>query len=88
MAQTKRTPPRPIEKTKGHMPAILSFNDPKAPVTSGDACHCDMAQSPGTLRAATGDDGINHYWRAAQVEIKDFDHVVTDTEIAHGIEPG
>ena len=38
------------------------------------------------LRAAMGDDVIDHYVRAAEVEIEDFDRVVTDYEIARGFE--
>ena len=35
---------------------------------------------------AMGDDVIDHYARAAEVEIEDFDRVVTDYEIARGFE--
>jgi len=38
------------------------------------------------LRAALGDDVVEHYVRAAEVEIEDFDRVVTDYEIARGFE--
>ena len=38
------------------------------------------------LRAAMGDDVVDHYSRAAEVEIEDFDRVVTDYEIARGFE--
>ena len=38
------------------------------------------------LRAAMGDDVVDHYTRAAEVEIEDFDRVVTDYEIARGFE--
>jgi len=38
------------------------------------------------LRAAMGDEVIDHYARAAEVEIEDFDQVVTDYEIARGFE--
>ncbi|MGC3873220.1 glutamine synthetase family protein [Halomonas sp. GXIMD04776] len=38
------------------------------------------------LRAAMGDDVIDHYVRAAEVELEDFDRVVTDYEIARGFE--
>ena len=38
------------------------------------------------LRAAMGDDAIDHYVRAAEVEIEDFDRVVTDYEVARGFE--
>ncbi|MEE9334251.1 MAG: glutamine synthetase family protein [Granulosicoccaceae bacterium] len=38
------------------------------------------------LRAAFGDDVIDHYSRAAQVEQEEYDLVVTDYEIARGFE--
>lgn len=38
------------------------------------------------LRAAMGDDVVDHYARAAEVEIEDFDRAVTDYEIARGFE--
>jgi glutamine synthetase len=38
------------------------------------------------LRAAMGDDVIDHYARAAEVELEDFNRVVTDYEIARGFE--
>ena len=38
------------------------------------------------LRKALGDDVVDHYVRAAEVEIEDFDRVVTDYEIARGFE--
>jgi glutamine synthetase len=38
------------------------------------------------LRAAMGEDVVDHYTRAAEVEIEDFDRVVTDYEIARGFE--
>ncbi len=38
------------------------------------------------LRAAFGDDIVTHYARAAEVEIDDFNRVVTDYEIARGLE--
>ena len=38
------------------------------------------------LRAALGDDVVDHYTRAAEVEIEDFDRVVTDYEVARGFE--
>ncbi len=38
------------------------------------------------LRAAMGDDVIDHYTRAALWEIEEFDRVVTDYEIARGFE--
>ncbi len=38
------------------------------------------------LRSAFGDDVVDHYVRAAEWEIEDFDRVVTDYEIARGFE--
>ncbi|MDO5758342.1 MAG: glutamine synthetase family protein [Rhodobacterales bacterium] len=38
------------------------------------------------LRAALGDDVVDHYARAAEVEIEGFEAVVTDYEIARGFE--
>ena len=38
------------------------------------------------LRAAMGDDVVEHYTRAAEVEQEEFDKVVTDWEIARGFE--
>lgn len=38
------------------------------------------------LRTAFGDEVITHYARAAEVEIEEFDRVVTDWEIARGFE--
>jgi len=40
----------------------------------------------GMLRAAMGDDVVDHYARAAEWEIEDFNRVVTDYEIARGLE--
>ncbi|MEL6519117.1 MAG: glutamine synthetase, partial [Pseudomonadota bacterium] len=38
------------------------------------------------LRAAMGDDVIDHYTRCAEVEQEEFDAVVTDWEIKRGFE--
>ncbi|MFW8635854.1 glutamine synthetase family protein [Cribrihabitans pelagius] len=38
------------------------------------------------LREAFGEEVVDHYLRAAEVEIEDFDRVVTDYEIARGFE--
>jgi len=38
------------------------------------------------LRAAMGDDVVDHYTRAAEWELEEFDRVVTDWEIARGFE--
>jgi glutamine synthetase len=69
------------------------------PAFSGDAYEGEDGMIPGTLRdahgtlvgsvmlrRAMGDDVIDHYARAAEVEIEDFDRVVTDYEIARGFE--
>ncbi|UXX81791.1 glutamine synthetase family protein [Roseovarius pelagicus] len=70
-----------------------------SPPFKGDAYSGNEGMIPGTLRdaretltgsamlrAAMGDDVIDHYARAAEVEIEDFDRVVTDYEIARGFE--
>lgn len=69
------------------------------PPTIGDAYQGDTGMIPGSLRdardalygsemlrAAIGDAAVDHYARAAEVEIEDFDRVVTDYEIARGFE--
>jgi len=38
------------------------------------------------LRAALGDDVVDHYTRAAEVEQEDFDRVVTEYELQRGFE--
>ncbi|HLW28981.1 MAG TPA: glutamine synthetase family protein [Kiloniellales bacterium] len=38
------------------------------------------------LRAAMGDDVVEHYARAAEVEMEDFDRVITGYELARGFE--
>nr|WP_309502642.1 glutamine synthetase family protein [uncultured Roseovarius sp.] len=70
-----------------------------SPPFKGDAYSGDEGMIPGTLRdarqtlkgsdmlrAAMGDDVVDHYVRAAEVEIEDFDRIVTDYEIARGFE--
>ncbi|WP_127557218.1 glutamine synthetase family protein [Nioella ostreopsis] len=65
----------------------------------GDAYEGDVGHIPGTLRDAAetlrnsamlreamGDWVVDHYTRAAEVEIEDFDRVVTDYEVARGFE--
>ncbi len=47
---------------------------------------CANLKSSDMLRAAMGDDVIDHYTRCAEVELEDFDRVVTDYEIARGFE--
>lgn len=69
------------------------------PPTVGDAYAGTTGEIPETLRdamgtlktstmlrAAMGDDVIDHYTRAAEWEIEEFDKVVTDWEIARGFE--
>ncbi len=72
---------------------------PLQPPSTGDAYTGDAAHIPRTLRdareallasdmlrAAMGTEVVDHYARAAQVEIEDFDRTVTDYEIARGFE--
>ncbi|WP_371169599.1 glutamine synthetase family protein [Aliiroseovarius sp. 2305UL8-7] len=67
--------------------------------TVGDVYQGDTGMIPGNLkaardtlhgskmlRAAMGDDVVDHYTRAAEVEIEEFERVVTDWEIARGFE--
>ena len=69
------------------------------PPTKGDVYQGETAMIPGNLRAARdalhgsamlraamGDDVVDHYTRAAEVEIEEFERVVTDWEIARGFE--
>ena len=69
------------------------------PPATGDVYQGDTGMIPGTLRdardslhgsamlrAAMGDDVVDHYTRAAEVEIEDFNCVVTDYEVARGFE--
>jgi glutamine synthetase len=69
------------------------------PPFSGDAYEGDTGMIPQTLRdahatlrgsamlrAALGDDVVDHYARAAEWEIEEFDRVVTDYEVARGFE--
>lgn len=69
------------------------------PPTVGDAYTGDTGMIPqnlrdamatlkgsGMLRAAMGDDVVDHYTRAAEWELEEFDRVVTDWEIARGFE--
>lgn len=46
----------------------------------------ETLKSSKMLRSAFGDDVVEHYARAAEWEIEDFDRVVTDYEIARGFE--
>ena len=54
------------------------------PQTLRDAM--DALNGSTMLRAALGDDVVDHYTRAAEWEIEDFNRVVTDYEIARGFE--
>jgi glutamine synthetase len=54
------------------------------PRTLRDAC--ETLRGSAMLRAAMGEDVVDHYVRCAEVEIEDFDRVVTDYEIARGFE--
>ena len=69
------------------------------PPYAGDAYAGDTGMIPQTLRdareallgskmlrAAFGDNVVDHYARAAECEIEDFDRAVTDYEIARGFE--
>ncbi|MFW2587072.1 glutamine synthetase family protein [Sagittula sp. SSi028] len=69
------------------------------PAFSGDAYAGDAPELPTSLPAARaallgsqlmrdtfGEDVVTHYARAAEVEIEDFNRVVTDYEIARGFE--
>ncbi len=69
------------------------------PPTKGDVYQGDSGMIPATLkdarntmhgsamlRAAMGDDVVDHYVRAAKVEIEEFERVVTDWEVARGFE--
>lgn len=69
------------------------------PPTVGDAYTGDTGMIPQNLRdamatlkgsdmlrAAMGDDVVDHYTRAAEWELEEFDRVVTDWEIARGFE--
>ncbi|MGB3406219.1 MAG: glutamine synthetase family protein [Jannaschia sp.] len=46
----------------------------------------ETLRSSDVLRAAMGDDVVDHYTRAAEWEQEEFDRVVTDWEIARGFE--
>ena len=61
-----------------------SGDEGKIPETLRDAYH--TLKGSAMLREAMGDDVIDHYTRAAEVEIEDFDRVVTDYEVARGFE--
>ena len=46
----------------------------------------DALSASEMLKSAFGDDVVKHYCRAAEVELEEFDRVVTDWEIARGFE--
>ena len=46
----------------------------------------DALSASGMLKSALGEDVVKHYCRAAEVELEEFDRVVTDWEIARGFE--
>lgn len=69
------------------------------PAATGDAYKGDSGMIPGNLRdardalrgsamlrEAMGDEVIDHYARAAEVEMEEFERVVTDWEVARGFE--
>ncbi len=69
------------------------------PAATGDVYQGDTGMIPGNLgaalsalrgsamlRAAMGDEVVDHYARAAEVEIEEFARVVTDWEVARGFE--
>jgi len=69
------------------------------PPSTGDVYQGDTGMIPGDLgaardalhgssmlRAAMGDEVVDHYTRAAEVELEEFARVVTDWEIARGFE--
>ena len=72
-------------------PALLVF---KGDVYQGDTkmipenlgeAKLALAQSE-MLKSAFGEDVVKHYCRAAEVELEEYDRVVTDWEIARGFE--
>lgn len=56
----------------------------RIPQTLRDAYH--VFKGSAFLRETFGDMVIDHYARAAEIEIEDFDRVVTDYEVARGFE--
>jgi len=46
----------------------------------------DALSASEMLKSAFGEDVVEHYCRAAEVELEEFDRVVTDWEIARGFE--
>ncbi|SCZ63018.1 L-glutamine synthetase [Epibacterium ulvae] len=64
--------------------AYETQNSNEIPNTLRDAK--DSLSASAMLREAFGDEAVAHYTRAAEVEIEDFNRVVTDYEIARGFE--
>jgi len=64
--------------------AYETQNSNEIPNTLRDAK--DALSASAMLREAFGDEAVAHYTRAAEVEIEDFNRVVTDYEIARGFE--
>ncbi|WP_282094461.1 glutamine synthetase family protein [Epibacterium ulvae] len=64
--------------------AYETQNSNEIPNTLRDAK--DALSASAMLREAFGDETVAHYTRAAEVEIEDFNRVVTDYEIARGFE--
>ena len=69
------------------------------PPTKGDVYQGESGMIPGNLRdareallgsdmlrSAMGDDVVDHYARTAEVEIEEFERIVTDWEVARGFE--
>jgi len=77
----------------------IEDNEPLDPPSEGDAYEGtggfipqnlrdakDTLKASKMLREALGDDVVDHYTRAAEWELEEFDKVVTDYEIARGFE--
>ncbi len=77
----------------------IEDNEPLDPPSEGDAYEGtggfipqnlrdakDTLKASKMLRQALGDDVVDHYTRAAEWELEEFDKVVTDYEIARGFE--
>ncbi|WP_340107911.1 glutamine synthetase family protein [Pikeienuella sp. HZG-20] len=64
--------------------AYAAETEPEIPATLRDAAAA--LDGSAMLRAAMGDDVIDHYVRAARWEQEEFDRAVTDHEVARGFE--
>ena len=63
------------------------YGDASVPEIPGSlAAACERLSGSAMLRAAMGDDVVDHYVRAAEVELEAFEAAVTDWEIARGFE--